>query len=63
VVVERLAGLERDLKALRDERDRLVREAVAAGCTHRAVARAAGVTHGRIPQIIDGARLDIHELV
>jgi hypothetical protein len=43
-------------EAKRDERDRLVREAVAAGWTLARVAEATGLTRGRVNQIVRGRR-------
>lgn len=42
--------------AKRDERDALVREAVAGGWTHAKVAEATGLTRGRVNQIVRGRR-------
>lgn len=39
---------------LREERNRLVREALAAGWTHAQIAEATGLTRGRIGQLAQG---------
>jgi len=42
---------ERHEKVLRADRDIMIQRAVAAGMTHRAIAEAVGVTHGRVGQL------------
>ena len=48
-VEERIAGV-------RLERDRRVREAVAGGASYREVAKAIGLSHSRIQQIVNETR-------
>jgi DNA invertase Pin-like site-specific DNA recombinase len=45
--------IEEDVARVRLERDRLIREAVAAGGSYREVARALGLSHSRIQQIVN----------
>lgn len=44
-----------DAEALRQERNNLIRAAVADGLTMTEVARAIGVSRARVAQIVDGA--------
>lgn len=46
---------EERIAAVRLERDRRVREAVAAGASYREVAKAIGLSHSRIQQIVNEA--------
>jgi hypothetical protein len=45
--------IEEDVARVRLERDRMIREAVAAGGSYREVARALGLSHSRIQQIVN----------
>jgi hypothetical protein len=45
--------IEEDVVRVRVERDRLVRETVAGGASYREVARALGLSHSRIQQIVN----------
>jgi transposase len=47
--------IEERIAAVRLERDRRVREAVAAGASYREVAKAIGLSHSRIQQIVNEA--------
>lgn len=47
---------ERSTSDARETRDKVIREALAAGWTQRRVAEATGLTHGRIAQIALGSR-------
>lgn len=47
---------ERSLSDAREARDKVIREALAAGWTQRRVAEATGLTHGRVAQIALGSR-------
>jgi DNA-binding NarL/FixJ family response regulator len=44
--------IDEDVSRVRLERDRLIRKAVAAGCSYREVARELGLSHSRIQQIV-----------
>jgi DNA invertase Pin-like site-specific DNA recombinase len=48
-----LREIEEGVAAARRERDGRVREAVAAGASYREVARAVGLSHSRIQQIVN----------
>jgi hypothetical protein len=52
----RYAEAETGLDRAREARDAAIREATDAGLTRRALARATGLTAGRIQQIIDAGR-------
>ena len=45
--------IDEDTARVRLERDRLVRETVAAGASYREVARVLGLSHSRIQQIVN----------
>ena len=45
--------IDEDVARVRLERDRLIRQAVAAGGSYREVARALGLSHSRIQQIVN----------
>ena len=45
--------VDEDVARVRLERDRLIREVVAAGGSYREVARALGLSHSRIQQIVN----------
>ncbi|MGA8218417.1 MAG: hypothetical protein WB771_07610, partial [Solirubrobacterales bacterium] len=45
--------IDEDVAGVRLERDRLIREAVAAGGSYREVAGALGLSHSRIQQIVN----------
>ena len=45
--------IDEDLARVRLERDRLIRDAVATGASYREVARALGLSHSRIQQIVN----------
>jgi DNA invertase Pin-like site-specific DNA recombinase len=47
--------IDEDVARVRLERDRLIRSAVAAGGSYREVARALGLSHSRIQQIVNSA--------
>jgi hypothetical protein len=48
-----MRGIDEDVARVRLERDRLIRAAVAAGGSYREVARALGLSHSRIQQIVN----------
>jgi hypothetical protein len=50
-----MRGIDEDVARVRLERDRLIRRAVAAGASYREVARALGLSHSRIQQIVNSA--------
>jgi DNA invertase Pin-like site-specific DNA recombinase len=45
--------IDEEVARVRLERDRLIRKAVAAGASYREVARALGLSHSRIQQIVN----------
>jgi DNA invertase Pin-like site-specific DNA recombinase len=45
--------IDEDVARVRLERDRLIRDAIAAGASYREVARALGLSHSRIQQIVN----------
>jgi hypothetical protein len=51
-----LREIEERVEAVRDTRDRAVTDAVEGGGSYREVARAAGLSHSRVQQIVGGAR-------
>ncbi len=52
-----MRGVEEGISRSRQERDRRVREAVEAGASYREVARALGLSHSRIQQIVKEGRV------
>lgn len=51
-----LRGIDEAVVHARAERDRLIRDAVAAGGSYREVARALGISHSRVQQIVNEGR-------
>lgn len=52
VQLRKMRDLERRIRRLTAGRNRLIREAVALGHSERQIAEAAGVSHGRVNQIV-----------
>jgi len=48
-----MRGIDEEVTRIRLVRDRLVRQAVAAGASYREVARTLGLSHSRIQQIVN----------
>ena len=48
-----MTGIDEEVTRIRLVRDRLVRQAVAAGASYREVARTLGLSHSRIQQIVN----------
>jgi hypothetical protein len=51
-----MRGVEDGIARVRQERDRLVRSAVEGGASYREVARALGLSHSRVQQIVIAGR-------
>jgi DNA invertase Pin-like site-specific DNA recombinase len=51
-----MRGVEEGISRVRQERDRRVREAVGGGASYREVARALGLSHSRVQQIVNEGR-------
>jgi hypothetical protein len=51
-----LRAIDERVREARDRRDRAVLDAVEAGASYREVARAAGLSHSRVQQIVGEAR-------
>jgi hypothetical protein len=47
--------IDEDVARVRLERDRMIREAAAAGASYRELARALGLSHSRVQQIVNSA--------
>ena len=49
-----MRAIDESVAKVRLERDQLVRDAVSGGASYREVARAIGLSHSRVQQIVDG---------
>lgn len=50
-----MRGIDEEITRIRLVRDRLIRQAVAAGSSYREVARTLGLSHSRIQQIVNSS--------